>query len=152
MLIAQMTDIHIGFAPDERPEELNSVRFRATLARILDGPNRPDLMVVSGDLTDHGDIESFEKTAALLGDVGVARFVQFFFAFALGCSSDGATTPDADAGAADRAATDPLCSRRIVFRSAQRGTRIEILPVTLDVMSIVASTPRSTRKVTPSPA
>lgn len=66
MLIAQMTDIHIGFAPDERPEELNSIRFRATLARILDGPNRPDLMVVSGDLTDHGDIESFEKTAALL--------------------------------------------------------------------------------------
>ena len=66
MLIAQMTDIHIGFAPDERPEELNAVRFRATLARILDGPNRPDLMVVSGDLTDHGDIPSFEKTAALL--------------------------------------------------------------------------------------
>ena len=68
MLIAQMTDIHIGFAPDEKPEELNHVRFRATLDRLLASPNRPDMMVVSGDLTDHGDIESFGKTAALLAE------------------------------------------------------------------------------------
>ena len=68
MLIAQMTDIHIGFAPDEKPEELNHVRFRATLDRLLEGPNKPDLMVVSGDLTDHGDMESFEKAAALLAE------------------------------------------------------------------------------------
>ena len=68
MLIAQMTDIHIGFAPDEKPEELNRVRFRATLDRILEGPNRPDMMVLTGDITDRGDIDSFEKTAALLAD------------------------------------------------------------------------------------
>ncbi|QDH36278.1 phosphodiesterase [Porphyrobacter sp. YT40] len=68
MLIAQMTDIHVGFAPDEQPEELNLTRFRATLARLLEGPNRPDLLVLSGDITDHGDAESFAKTAALLAD------------------------------------------------------------------------------------
>ncbi len=68
MLIAQMTDIHIGFAPDERPEELNRIRFRATLQRILDGPNKPDLMILSGDITDKGDLESFENTAELLAD------------------------------------------------------------------------------------
>jgi len=68
MLIAQMTDIHIGFAPDEKPEELNLTRFRATLQRVLDGPNRPAMLVLSGDITDHGDIDSFEKTAALLVD------------------------------------------------------------------------------------
>ncbi|MEO6388987.1 MAG: metallophosphoesterase [Croceibacterium sp.] len=66
MLIAQMTDIHIGFAPDEKPEELNRIRFRATLERILAAPNQPDMMVLSGDITDHGDFESFEKTAKLL--------------------------------------------------------------------------------------
>jgi 3',5'-cyclic AMP phosphodiesterase CpdA len=66
MLIAQMTDIHIGFAPDEKPEEFNRLRFRATLARILESPNRPDLMVLSGDITDHGDRESYERTAELL--------------------------------------------------------------------------------------
>jgi len=66
MLIAQMTDIHIGFAPEERPEELNLTRFRATLRRLLEGPNRPDMLVLSGDITDNGDLDSFEKTAALL--------------------------------------------------------------------------------------
>ena len=69
MLIAQMTDIHIGFAPEEKPEELNRVRFRVTLERLLDGPNKPDMLVLSGDLTDRGDIESFEKLAADLGQV-----------------------------------------------------------------------------------
>ena len=66
MLIAQMTDIHIGFAPDEMPEEYNRIRFRATLRRLLDGPNAPDMLVLSGDITDNGDLDSFEKTAELL--------------------------------------------------------------------------------------
>ncbi len=68
VLIAQMTDIHIGFAPDEHPEELNLTRFRATLARLLYGPTRPDMLVLSGDITDHGDPESFAKTVELLAD------------------------------------------------------------------------------------
>ena len=66
MLIAQMTDIHIGFDPDAKPEELNRIRFRATLDRLLSGPNQADMLVLTGDLTDHGDKDSFEKTAALL--------------------------------------------------------------------------------------
>jgi 3',5'-cyclic AMP phosphodiesterase CpdA len=66
VLIAQMTDIHVGFAPEEKPEELNLTRFRATLERLLDGPNQPDMLVLSGDITDHGDAESFAKTAMLL--------------------------------------------------------------------------------------
>lgn len=68
VLIAQMTDIHVGFAPHEKPEELNLTRFRATYRRLLEGPNRPDLLVLSGDITDHGDVESFAKTAELLKD------------------------------------------------------------------------------------
>ncbi|MDP4605067.1 MAG: metallophosphoesterase [Erythrobacter sp.] len=68
VLIAQMTDIHVGFAPHDEPEELNLTRFRATLDRLLTGPNLPDMLVLSGDITDHGDAESFAKTAALLAD------------------------------------------------------------------------------------
>ncbi len=68
VLIAQMTDIHVGFAPHEQPEELNLARFRATLARLIDGPNRPDMLVLTGDITDHGDAESFAKTSELLRD------------------------------------------------------------------------------------
>ena len=41
MLIAQMTDIHIGFDPDARPEELNRTRFRATLSRLSPHPTSP---------------------------------------------------------------------------------------------------------------
>ena len=66
VLIAQMTDIHIGFAPDEKPEELNLTRFRATLRRLIEGPNRPDYLVLTGDITDHGDAESFAKTIEIL--------------------------------------------------------------------------------------
>jgi hypothetical protein len=66
MLIAQMTDIHIGFAPGEEPEELNHSRFRAALERLDEAPNRPDMLVLTGDITDQGDRESFAKTAALL--------------------------------------------------------------------------------------
>ncbi len=68
VLIAQMTDIHIGFAPDEQSEELNLTRFRATLARLIHGPNRPDMLVLSGDITDHGDSASFATTVKTLAD------------------------------------------------------------------------------------
>jgi 3',5'-cyclic-AMP phosphodiesterase len=68
VLIAQMTDIHIGFAPDEKPEELNLTRFRATLERLIHGPNRPDMLVLSGDITDHGDAQSFATTVDALRD------------------------------------------------------------------------------------
>jgi 3',5'-cyclic-AMP phosphodiesterase len=66
VLIAQMTDIHVGFAPEEGDNELNVTRFKATLKRLIEGPNRPDLLVLSGDITDHGDAESFERTIAIL--------------------------------------------------------------------------------------
>lgn len=69
MLIAQMTDIHIGSDPDARPEELNRKRFRATLSRLFSSPNVPDLLVLSGDLTDHGDRDSFEELDGLLHEV-----------------------------------------------------------------------------------
>lgn len=69
MLIAQLTDIHIGFDPEARPEELNRTRFRAALARVFETPNAPDLVVLSGDLTDHGDADSFAQISRLLADV-----------------------------------------------------------------------------------
>ena len=69
MIIAQMTDIHIGFEPEARPEELNRQRFRATLDRLLEQPNEPDCLVLSGDITDRGDYGSFARTAELLADV-----------------------------------------------------------------------------------
>lgn len=69
MLIAQLTDIHIGFDPDAQPEELNRKRFRAVLTRVFTSPNKPDLLVLTGDLTDHGDLDSFVKIDDLLDTI-----------------------------------------------------------------------------------
>jgi 3',5'-cyclic-AMP phosphodiesterase len=71
MLIAQVTDIHIGFAPEDGADELNRRRLVAVLERIVSGPNRPDLLVLSGDLTEHGDHQSFADVAALVGELPV---------------------------------------------------------------------------------
>ena len=64
MLIAQMTDVHIGFDPDARPEELNRIRFGAVLERLAKTPHTLDFLVLSGDLTDHGDHRHRQVTPA----------------------------------------------------------------------------------------
>lgn len=60
MLIAQITDIHIGFDPGNA-EEYNMLRLRTVIERLVDGPNRPDLLLMSGDLTEFGDAESYAR-------------------------------------------------------------------------------------------
>lgn len=62
MLIAQITDIHIGFE-GSNPEEYNMRRLRAVLDRLVHGPNRPDMLIMSGDLTELGDAESYARLA-----------------------------------------------------------------------------------------
>jgi 3',5'-cyclic AMP phosphodiesterase CpdA len=71
LLIAQLTDIHVGFAPEDGERELNLVRLRATLTRLSEGPNRPDWLVLSGDITENGDAASFATAAALVAECGV---------------------------------------------------------------------------------
>ena len=67
VLIAQITDIHIGFERDN-PEEYNMQRLRAVLQRLRESPNRPDLLLMSGDLTEHGDAASYALLAEAVGD------------------------------------------------------------------------------------
>lgn len=56
MLIAQITDLHLGFDRAD-PAELNARRLAAVIDRVLD--HRPDLVIASGDLTEHGDAASY---------------------------------------------------------------------------------------------
>ena len=54
MLVAQITDIHLGFEPGN-PDELNRQRLDRTL-RVLTGMTpRPDLLLATGDIADNGD-------------------------------------------------------------------------------------------------
>jgi Icc protein len=62
MLIAQVTDIHLGFEPDN-PAEYNRQRLDRVLRALIDGPNRPDLLLATGDLTESGDSDSYHRLA-----------------------------------------------------------------------------------------
>ncbi len=63
MLLAQLTDIHLGFEPD-RPGEFNQVRLDAVLAELAAMEPRPDLLLATGDLVDRGDVDSYRRLRA----------------------------------------------------------------------------------------
>jgi 3',5'-cyclic AMP phosphodiesterase CpdA len=58
MLIAQVTDIHLGFQPDD-PAELNRKRFDDVISSLMAMDPRPDLLLATGDLTEHGTVASY---------------------------------------------------------------------------------------------
>jgi 3',5'-cyclic AMP phosphodiesterase CpdA len=60
MLIAQLTDIHLGFEP-ESPREFNRVRLDAAVAAISALDPLPDLLLATGDLVDRGDVGSYAR-------------------------------------------------------------------------------------------
>lgn len=66
MLIAQITDVHIGFDRGN-PEEANMARLNAVIQRLVESPNTPDLLVMTGDLTEFGDLDSYLKLADAVG-------------------------------------------------------------------------------------
>ena len=70
MLIGQLSDIHIGFDRKTDPEE-NLVRLRDALARIAAAPQRPDLLLLTGDLTEWGDANSYATLTATLDPLGI---------------------------------------------------------------------------------
>jgi 3',5'-cyclic AMP phosphodiesterase CpdA len=59
MNIAQITDIHLGF-DQGNPDEINRQRLDRTLATLADASCSPELILATGDLTEHGDIRSYE--------------------------------------------------------------------------------------------
>ena len=54
MLIAQVTDVHLGFEQGN-PDELNRRRFDSLLATLAALDPLPDLLLVTGDIADAGD-------------------------------------------------------------------------------------------------
>lgn len=68
MLLAQITDIHIGFESGN-PNEFNRLRLDQVMNRLTGGPNAPDVLLATGDLTDRGDLESYERLRDALAGV-----------------------------------------------------------------------------------
>lgn len=84
MLIAQITDIHLGFEPDT-PDEFNRLRLDRTVQALLEMDPRPDLLLATGDLVDRGDRESYERLREALSGL------PFPIHFALGNHDERAT-------------------------------------------------------------
>jgi 3',5'-cyclic AMP phosphodiesterase CpdA len=59
MLIAQITDLHLGFQPDD-PAELNRQRLDQVLATLCALDPAPALLLATGDLTENGTRASYE--------------------------------------------------------------------------------------------
>ena len=81
MLIAQVTDLHLGFQPDD-PAELNRQRLDSVLARLQALNPPPDLLLATGDLTENGSTASYETLRA------IADALPFPVHFALGNHDD----------------------------------------------------------------
>ncbi|WP_373488771.1 phosphodiesterase [Blastomonas sp.] len=60
MLIAQVTDIHLGFDPDN-PAEFNRKRLDQVIAMLRQIDPQPDMLMATGDLIDRGDEDSYRR-------------------------------------------------------------------------------------------
>jgi len=60
MLIAQISDIHLGFDPGN-PAEFNRKRLDRVLRTFEEMERRPDIVIASGDLVDRGDVDSYRR-------------------------------------------------------------------------------------------
>ncbi len=71
MLIAQITDIHLGFEPNN-PAEFNRRRLDQTLHRMREMRPRPDVLLITGDMADTGDdAVSYRRLRSVLADFPV---------------------------------------------------------------------------------
>ena len=67
MLIAQITDLHIGFDRDN-PHEVNVRRLNLVIDQLNDLQPRPELLLVTGDLVENGDdVGAYSHMIALVG-------------------------------------------------------------------------------------
>jgi 3',5'-cyclic AMP phosphodiesterase CpdA len=70
MLIAQISDLHIGFDRGN-PHELNVRRLNMVVDQLNELRPRPDLLIVSGDLVEHADdAHAYDHVHALIGRFG----------------------------------------------------------------------------------
>lgn len=68
VLIAQITDTHVGFEPEAGENEFNFVRFRNVLGHLLSQHVQPDMLILSGDITDNGEADCYQRIRNLVSD------------------------------------------------------------------------------------
>jgi len=76
MVVAQITDMHVS-TPGSRPDRV--FRTAEHLERAVDHlnglPLRPDLVLATGDLVDHGSPEEYERLRAILARLAMPAYL-----------------------------------------------------------------------------
>ena len=73
MLIAQITDLHIGFDGPDIPDK-NTERFKAVLAHISALSVTPDLLLFTGDLVESGNNWAYSRIKDLLAPIDIPQY------------------------------------------------------------------------------
>lgn len=68
-IIAQLSDIHIRAEADGAIDDEPVAALRAAIASLLALPERPEYVVLTGDLTEHGRPEEYSALRATLADL-----------------------------------------------------------------------------------
>ena len=75
LLIAQITDLHLGFDQDD-PDEFNRQRLDRALGALIAMKPRPDLLLITGDLAEEGDDEvSYRRLKEALAGIPFPVFM-----------------------------------------------------------------------------
>ena len=69
MLIAQVTDVHLGFEPNN-PAEFNRQRLDQVIRKLNTTEPVPNMWIISGDLVDRGDVESYKRLRSVIDGCG----------------------------------------------------------------------------------
>lgn len=81
MLIAQITDLHLGFdGPDQTDK--NTERFKEVLTHIVELSVKPDVMLITGDLVETGHNWAYDRLKTLLAPFDIPCY------FAMGNHDD----------------------------------------------------------------
>lgn len=70
MIIAQITDFHVGFKGPQRACE-NAVRLEQTLEAMEELGRKPDLILATGDLVEHPETWAYEMLKESLSNISV---------------------------------------------------------------------------------
>lgn len=76
MIVAQITDLHIGFDGKEKPCE-NTRRLRHVIHEINTLKLNPDIVLVTGDLVESGADWAYKKLKTELANLNVPYFLAF---------------------------------------------------------------------------
>jgi len=74
LIIAQITDIHIGFGGPDSPCK-NTDRLKAVLSQLMEPGQKPDVLIITGDLVEDPELWAYQRLRAILDEVEVPYYL-----------------------------------------------------------------------------